>query len=137
MVAPLPHPIKEDISQRKIEVHKNVQNSKSGNMAGFGKNYLNNITHHKKGREGLTSIINRRAARIGDTFQAIQYMNGYHFHFKSMSMGYFFYSNMNILFDSLRFSHSECGSSPIKTYANKRTLLKKYNGAYWARTSNL
>ena len=27
------------------------------------------------------------------------------------------------LFDPLRFSHSNCGSPPVKTYANKQTLL--------------
>ena len=34
--------------------------------------------------------IYRRAAGMGYTFQASKYMNGYHFHFKSISMGYFF-----------------------------------------------
>ena len=29
------------------------------------------------------------------------------------------------LIDSPRFSHSDCGSSHVKTYANKRTLLEE------------
>ena len=33
--------------------------------------------------------------------------------------------NQYTLLDSLRFIHSECGSSPVKTYANKRTLLEE------------
>ena len=33
--------------------------------------------------------------------------------------------NQYTLFDSLRFIHSECGSSPVQTCANKRTLLEK------------
>ena len=33
--------------------------------------------------------------------------------------------NQYTLFDSSRFSHSDCGSSPVKTCANKRTLLEE------------
>ena len=33
--------------------------------------------------------IYKRAAWIGDAFQASKYMNGYHFHFKNISMGLF------------------------------------------------
>ena len=33
--------------------------------------------------------------------------------------------NQYTLFDSSRFSHSVCGSSPVKTCANKRTLLEE------------
>ena len=33
--------------------------------------------------------------------------------------------NQYTLFDSLRFIHSECGSSPVQTCANKRTLLEE------------
>ena len=29
------------------------------------------------------------------------------------------------LFDSLRFNHSNCGSPPVKTYANKQSLLEE------------
>ena len=29
------------------------------------------------------------------------------------------------LFDLLRFSHFDCWSPPVKTYANKRTLFEK------------
>ena len=47
-------------------------------------------------------------------------------------------SNQCSIFDSPRFS-SDCGSSPVKTYANKQILYcwKKYSCAQWARTSNL
>ena len=41
------------------------------------------------------------------------------------------------LFDSSHFSHSDCGSLPVKTYVNKRTLLEDNSGAQWTRTINL
>ena len=34
-------------------------------------------------------------------------------------------SHQYTLFDSSRFSHSDCGSSPVKTYADKKTLFEK------------
>ena len=37
-------------------------------------------------------------------------------------------SNQYTLFDSSRFSHSDCGSSTVKTYADKQTLLEE---KYW------
>ena len=33
--------------------------------------------------------------------------------------------NQYTLFDSSRFSHSDSGSAPVKTCANKRTFLKE------------
>ena len=34
----------------------------------------------------------RRVAGMGYTFRVIQYINGYHFHFKVYQLGIFFYS---------------------------------------------
>ena len=34
-------------------------------------------------------------------------------------------SNQYTILDSSLFSHSDCGSSPVKTYANKRALLEE------------
>ena len=33
--------------------------------------------------------------------------------------------NQYTLFDSLRFNHSNCGFPPVKTYANKQSLLEE------------
>ena len=38
-----------------------------------------------------------------------------------------------LIFDILRFSHSSCGSPPVKTYVNKRTLFEEK----WLRTEGL
>ena len=42
-------------------------------------------------------------------------------------------SNQYTLFDSSRFSHSDCGTSPEKTYVNKRTLLEE---KYWRKVGS-
>ena len=38
--------------------------------------------------------------------------------------------NQYTLIDSPRFSHSDCGSSSVKAYADKRIWLEENNGAY-------
>ena len=48
--------------------------------------------YYRRGRETFHyKDIYRRAAGMGYTSQASKYMNGYHFHFKSISLGYFFH----------------------------------------------
>ena len=46
---------------------------------------------HGGGGVTILKRIYRRAAGMGYTFQASKYMNGYHFQFKSISMGYLFH----------------------------------------------
>ena len=46
-------------------------------------------------------------------------------------------SNKYTLFDLLCFSHSNCGSPPAKSYANKRTFWKKNSGIYTAGSNQL
>ena len=46
-------------------------------------------------------------------------------------------ANQYTVFESLRFSHSDYRYSPVKTYANKRTLLEENSGAQWVRICNL
>ena len=47
---------------------------------------------HSTGVHFYFKGIYRRATGMGYTFKASKYMNGHHFHFKSISMGYHFYS---------------------------------------------
>ena len=46
-------------------------------------------------------------------------------------------SNQYTLFDSSYLSHSDYGSSPVKTCAKKRTLFKENSGIQLSQTSNL
>ena len=54
---------------------------------------LDNVNCEAESRGGNFHYkgIYRCAAGMGYTFQASQYMNGYHFYIKSISMGYLFH----------------------------------------------
>ena len=43
----------------------------------------------------------------------------------TLKIGILSETSINTLFDSLSFNHSNCGSPPVKTYANKRTWLEE------------